>query len=63
MCQALMDLMKDEIEKRVEKEREEVITDNIKSLMDSLGLTKDQAMDALNIPQEKRQVFIVNLKG
>ncbi|MBR4514841.1 MAG: hypothetical protein IKO61_08160 [Lachnospiraceae bacterium] len=59
--------MKDEIEERVEerveKEREEVITDNIKSLMDSLGLTKDQAMDALNIPQEKRQVFIVNLKG
>ena len=75
MCQALMDLMKDEIDERVKKEREEareeareetreeVITDNIKSLMSSLNLSEEQAMDALNIPKEKRQIFIVNLNS
>ena len=69
MCQALMELMKDEIDEKVEQEvakakeitEEKTILDNLKNLMISMNWTKDQAMDALMIPSEKRQVFMVNL--
>ena len=69
MCQALMELMKDEIDEKVEQEvekakektEERITTVNLKNLMTSLNLTKEQAMDALMIPSEKRQVFMVNL--
>ena len=70
MCQALMELMKDEIDEKVEQEvekakektEERITTVNLKNLMTSLNLTKEQAMDALMIPSEKRQVFMVNLR-
>ena len=57
MCQALMEIMKDEIQ----EERDEVFVENIKSLMDSMHLSADEAMDALKVPAEKRQIFVVKL--
>ena len=54
MCQALRELMKDEIEKEVTKERIEATTDtmidNIRKLMKNMKLTADQAMNTLEIP-------------
>ena len=57
MCQALMEIMKDEIQ----EERDEVFIENIKSLMNTLHLSAEEAMDALNVPEEKRKLFIVSL--
>lgn len=57
MCQALMEIMKDEIQ----EERDEVFIENIKSLMNTLHLSAEEAMDALNVPEEKRKLFLVSL--
>ena len=57
MCQALMELMKDE----VQEERDKVTTDYIRNLMDSMNLSAEEAMEALRVPEERRKVFIVKL--
>ena len=61
MCQALMDLMKDEIEEREEKATEAATGMAIRKMMSSLNLTAEEAMDALEIPQDKRQIFVMYL--
>ncbi len=61
MCQALMELFKDEVEEREDKAADLAVGNNIKNLMSSINLSADQAMDALKIPQEKRQVYYVYL--
>ena len=54
MCDALMTLMKPEMDAKVAEEvskREEAFTlKNIKNLMETLKLSAQQAMDALKIP-------------
>ncbi len=69
MCQALMELMKDEIEEREEIAAREAAKEatedarglDIKNLMTSLNLTAEQAMDVLKIPQENRHVYVMYL--
>ena len=61
MCQALMDLMKDEIEEREKEAAKYTRSDDIKSLMSSLGYTAEQAMDVLKIPQDQRYIYVMNL--
>lgn len=77
MCQALMELMKDEIQEREEiaareaarkaaREAAREATEDargldIKNLMTSLNLTAEQAMDVLKIPQENRHVYVMYL--
>jgi glyoxylate carboligase len=68
-CDALRELMKDDIEEQLNKAREvtksevtrEVTLENIQNIMDSLKLTAEQAMDALKIAPEQRAVFMAKL--
>ena len=57
MCQALKDLMKDEIA----EERAEATTDtnlgNIKKMMKNLKMTAAQAMKALEIPDSEQAKY------
>ena len=57
MCQALRDLMSDEIE----KERKDAIVDNIKSLMQNMKWTAEQAMKALGISDSDQSKYIALL--
>ena len=58
MCQALRDLMKDEIDKevaeRVRQEGEHVVLNNIQKLMKTMNLTAEEAMQALELSEEEQ---------
>ena len=62
MCQALRELMKDEIEQEVkievEKSTDATKADAIKSMMKKLKLTAEQAMDVLDIPQGEYSKYL-----
>jgi hypothetical protein len=61
MCQAMRELMKDEIaEERLDAETETQVN-NIRKIMKNLKYTAEQAMDALEIPQQKRSTYISKL--
>ena len=69
MCEALRELMKDEIESEiVERERkarqetrQEIRQETIRNLMDSMKWTADQAMAAMKIPEEDRKEYMARL--
>jgi hypothetical protein len=80
MCEALRELMKDEIDREKaearEKAREEAIVEAreearaeareekislISNLMETMKLTAEQAMNALKIPAEERQMYASRL--
>ena len=50
------------IEQGIEKGRFEERLSNIQSLITTLRLSAEQAMDALNIPQEERSQYLTKLK-
>lgn len=73
MCEALRELMKDEIEKErqeaaqaaaqaaAQTAKQDTILENIKSLMHNLNWSAEQAMAALNIPVPNRSGYISRL--
>jgi hypothetical protein len=65
MCQALRELMKDEIEEEINLAVSEAETEtqvrNIRNIMDALKYTAEQAMDLLNIPPQKRATYFSKL--
>lgn len=69
MCQALEDLMADVIDERVEERvdqkidetKNQLFLDNVRSIMKALNLSADQAMDVLQIPQNRRAFILSNL--
>jgi predicted transposase YdaD len=72
MCEALRELMKDEIDREKaevrEKAREEARAEAreekiylISNLMETMKLTAEQAMNALKIPVEERQMYASKL--
>ena len=61
MCQALRELMKDEIETEINEAENRVKLEDIKGIMESFSVTAEQAMDALKIPQAKRAAIISKL--
>jgi hypothetical protein len=65
MCQAMRELMKDEIaEERTDAANmaeTETQVKNIKVIMKNLKYTAEQAMDALEIPQQKRSIYLSKL--
>jgi hypothetical protein len=65
MCQAMRELMKDEIaEERndaANMAETETQVKNIKVIMKNLKYTAEQAMDALEIPQQKRSIYLSKL--
>lgn len=58
MCQALMELMKDEVDEKIDA----VVLQNIRNVMNSMNISAEQAMDAMGISEEKRIVFASELE-
>jgi hypothetical protein len=65
MCQALQELMKDEIDAKINTAVATAETDtridDIKNIMSTLKYTPEQAMDLLKIPQENRNLYMSRL--
>ena len=57
MCEALRELMKDEIDAAVE----EGMVSAVRNLMDSMKWTAEQAMEAIKIPAEERGKYVSRL--
>ena len=66
MCQALYEIMKEDIDKREAKVKadaaDENTVSNLKSMMETLKLTSQQAMDALRVPAGKREMYAARLQ-
>jgi hypothetical protein len=65
MCQALEELMKDVIDERVnsavDNTENTLQMANIRNIMDSFGVSAEQAMDALKIPSNKKVFYLSKL--
>ena len=62
MCDALRELMREEIEEERRKAEQETLLGAIKNLMANLKMTADQAMSAMSIPAEKWEEYRVKLQ-
>lgn len=65
MCEALRELMKDEIAEREQKADEKARQENsielIKNLMETMKMTAEQAMEALKVPVKDRKKYMAGL--
>ena len=61
MCQALYEIMKDDIDSRVQQGAEKTAVSNIKSLMETMNLSATQAMNALRVPPEDQARYAAML--
>ena len=73
MCEALRELMKDEIEERErkaalqaalqaeQKAKKESTIELIRNLMDSMKWTAEQAMEAMKVPLKDREQYTAGL--
>ena len=73
MCEALRELMKDEIEREIEererkaalqaeqKAKKESTIELIRNLMDSMKWTAEQAMEAMKVPVKDREQYTAGL--
>ena len=61
MCQALQELMKDDIEEKIDGAKNELLLGNVRNIMKSLNFSAEQAMDVLQIPQNRRAFILSNL--
>ena len=55
MCEALEKLMADVIEERVNQKINEARIENIRNIMKAFNISAEQAMDVLQIPQNRRE--------
>lgn len=61
MCQALEDLMADVIDEKIDETKNQLFLDNVRSIMESLNFSAEQAMDVLQVPQNRRAFILSNL--
>ena len=69
MCEALRELMKDEIEREIEERERKAALETerkisielIKNLMDSTKWTAEQAMEAMKVPVKDREQYMAGL--
>ena len=69
MCEALRELMKDEIEREIEEQKQQAVLETerkisielIKNLMDSMKWTAEQAMEAMKVPLKDREQYMAGL--
>lgn len=61
MCEALERLMADVIEERVKQKIDEARIENIRNIMKAFNISAEQAMDVLQIPQDRRAFILSNL--
>ena len=57
MEDTLMEIMKDAVDKKVDAEKQELIVDYLKDIMESFKCTIEQAMDVLHISQDERAIY------
>lgn len=57
MCDALRELMKDDLVKAANDGIHEGILKSLINVMESFSVDKDRAMDALHIPAEEREIY------
>ena len=53
----LMEILKDRIDEKVNAAIQQVTVTCLRNIMKSFGVTKERAMDALNIPQSQRSTY------
>jgi NACalpha-BTF3-like transcription factor len=61
MCQALQELLKDEIDEKINSATTTTRIDDIKNLMESFKISAEEAMDALKISVNERAYYINKL--
>ena len=61
MCEALERLMADVIEEQVNQKIEEARIENIRKIIKAFNVSAEQAMDVLQIPQNRRAYILSNL--
>lgn len=61
MCEALERLMADVIEERVKQKIDEARIENIRNIMKAFNISAEQAMDVLQIPQNRRAFILSKL--
>lgn len=61
MCEALNELMKDEIDKRVSEAQSATKLEDIRRIMHSLNYTAEQTMDMLEMPLGERALYLSKL--
>ena len=61
MCEALQELMKDEITEKVTEKVTESKLEDVKNIMETMKLSIEQAMDALKIPTSQREMILKKL--
>ena len=61
MCEALERLMADVIEERVKQKIDEARIENIRNIMKAFNVSAEQAMNVLQIPQNRRAFILSNL--
>lgn len=62
MCEALKELMKDEIAEEKSEARYDTKIEDIKNVMKNLKLSAEQAMDAIGISADSRGMYLSRLK-
>lgn len=61
MCQALQELMKDEIKEQIDEKIDVTHIEDIRNIMKAFNVSAEQAMDVLQIPQNRRAFILSNL--
>ena len=57
MDDALMEILKDRVDERVDAERQQTTVTHIRDIMESFGVTIEKAMDSLKIPPSQRSTY------
>lgn len=61
MCKAMEDMRNEALERGLERGKEEKLVENLKSLMITLKLTAQQALDALQVPMDQQSKYLSRL--
>ena len=62
MCEALQELMKDEITEKVTEKVTESKLEDVKNIMKKLSYTAEQAMDLLSVSESQRKLILDKLQ-
>ena len=63
MRDVLMEIVKEDVDAKVESTTQKTTVDHIKDIMSNLKLSVEQAMDALSITGESRKLYSGLVKG
>ena len=57
----MKDEIKEQVDKKIDETKNQLFLDNVRSIMESLNFSAEQAMDVLQIPQNRRAFILSNL--